>query len=94
MGGVQRAASVSGIIVANDRRKPHAMQCSQIKTRTQKITYYPKGGKIEPTTGHTIYFLDFMRMILVIFREMHNLHHLIKCLFYYEHLIRSKDDTE
>ncbi|PWQ94242.1 hypothetical protein [Leucothrix arctica] len=60
---------------------------------TQEITYFPKGGSIEPTEGQVIYFLDFMRMILVLFREVHNLHHLIKCLFYYEYLIRSKDES-
>lgn len=58
---------------------------------TQEITYYPGGGGIQQTVGQTIYFLDFMRMILVLFREMHNLHHLIKCFFNYEFLIRSKE---
>lgn len=57
---------------------------------TQEITYYPNGGGIKEPEGHTIYFLDFMRMILEIFREMHNLHHLIKSFFYYEFLIRNK----
>lgn len=57
---------------------------------TQEITYYPGGGGLQQTTGKTIYFLDFMRMMLVLFREMHNLHHLIKCLFYYEFIIRNK----
>lgn len=57
---------------------------------TQEITYYPNGGGIQKTDGHTIYFLDFMRMILILFREMHNMHQLIKCLFNYEFLIRNK----
>jgi len=54
---------------------------------TQIIEYFPEGGGIEPTRAHQIYFLDFMRMILVAFREMNNLHHLVKCLFFYEYLI-------
>ncbi|AGI82771.1 hypothetical protein G655_19275 [Pseudomonas aeruginosa B136-33] len=37
-----------------------------------------------------MYFLEFMRMLLVAFREMHYLHHVIKCLFYYEYIIRQK----
>jgi len=57
---------------------------------TQEITYYPGGGGIQQTPGETIYFLDFMRMILLLFREVHNLHHLIKCLFYYEYLVRNR----
>lgn len=60
---------------------------------SQEITYYPNGGNLQQTTGHTIYFLDFMRMILVLFREMHNLHHIIKALFYYEYFIRNKNAT-
>lgn len=61
---------------------------------TQLITYYPDGGGICQTAGDTIYFLDFMRMVLVLFREMHNLHHLIKILFYFEFLILEKDRQE
>lgn len=54
---------------------------------TQVIEYFPNGGGIEPTSAQQIYFLDFMRMILIAFREVNNLHHLVKCLFYYEYLI-------
>jgi hypothetical protein len=54
---------------------------------TQIIEYFPDGGRIQPTPAQQIYFLDFMRMILVTFREVNNLHHLVKCLFYYEYLI-------
>jgi hypothetical protein len=54
---------------------------------TQIIEYFPEGGGLRPTTGKQIYFLDFMRMLLEVFREMNNLHHLVKCLFYYEYLI-------
>ena len=54
---------------------------------TQIIEYFPDGGRIEPTPAQQIYFLDFMRMILVAFREVNNLHHLVKCLFYYEYLV-------
>ncbi|MCO6426510.1 hypothetical protein [Nitrosomonas communis] len=60
---------------------------------SQEIIYYPNGGNLHQTTGSTIYFLDFMRMILVLFREIHNLHHLIKSLFYYEYLIRNRTLT-
>lgn len=57
---------------------------------TQIIEYFPEGGRIQPTPAQQIYFLDFMRMILVVFREVNNLHHLVKCLFYYEYLILQK----
>jgi hypothetical protein len=55
---------------------------------SQVITYFPNGGGIEQSEGQEMHFLDFMRLILVLFREMHDLHHLIKCLFYYEYLAR------
>jgi len=57
---------------------------------TQKITYYPEGGGLEQAEPKTMYFLDFMRLLLSMFREMHQLHHLVKCLFYYEFLVRNR----
>ncbi len=55
---------------------------------SQVVTYFPIGGGIAQHAGETMHFLDFMRLILVLFREMNDLHHLIKCLFYYEYLAR------
>lgn len=57
---------------------------------SQVITYYPDKEGVRQERGESMYFLDFMRMILQIFREVHYLHHVIKSLFYYEYLIRSK----
>jgi hypothetical protein len=57
---------------------------------SQVITYYPDKEGVRQERGEVMYFLDFMRMILQLFREVHYLHHVIKFLFYYEHLIRSK----
>lgn len=57
---------------------------------SQVITYYPDKEGVRQERGEVMYFLDFMRMILQLFREVHYLHHVIKILFYYEHLIRSK----
>ncbi|KVX04592.1 hypothetical protein ASL22_03690 [Alcaligenes faecalis] len=57
---------------------------------TQVISYYPEGGRIQSDPPGEIYFIDFMRMILISFREVNNLHHLIKCLFYYDYLILKK----
>lgn len=55
---------------------------------SQVVTYFPNGGGIEQREGEKMHFLDFMRLVLVLFREVHDLHHLIKCLFYYEYLAR------
>lgn len=57
---------------------------------SQVITYFPDKEGVRQERDDSMYFLDFMRMILQLFREVHYLHHVIKILFYYEHLIRSK----
>lgn len=75
-------------VVDADVRNSIAHNNVQYDEISQIITYYPNGGGIKQTEGHVMHFLDFMRLILLLFREMHNLHHLIKCLFYYEYLAR------
>jgi len=59
---------------------------------TQIITYYPRKEGIKQDKKECIYFLDFMRKILISYREMHRIHHLIKALEYY-HLLIYKDDS-
>ncbi len=57
---------------------------------TQLVTYYPKKEGMAQDKGEMIYFLEFVRRLLVTYREMHRLHHLIKSLFYYYFLIMKK----
>lgn len=57
---------------------------------TQIITCYPSKEGLRQENKIEINFLSFMRMILIQFREMHYLHHLIKALYYYEYLVLSK----
>ncbi|MDA5312400.1 hypothetical protein ID101_17560 [Vibrio cholerae] len=57
---------------------------------SQIITYYPKKEGIKQEKAESIYFIDFMRKILISYREMHRLHQLIKCMFNYEYLMRKK----
>lgn len=54
---------------------------------TQAVTYYPEGGRLNAADGKSVSFLAFMRSLLLAFREMHNLHHVIKSLYYYKILI-------
>ena len=61
---------------------------------TQVITYFPNGGRLDKAQGKNLAFLDFMRLLLVAFREMHNLHHVIKSLFYYKYLIYDKQNVQ
>lgn len=57
---------------------------------SQKITYFPKKEGIKQEKAESIYFIDFMRNILISYREMHRMHQLIKCLFNYYYLIHQK----
>ena len=50
----------------------------------QVITYYPRKDGLEASGPRTMSFLEFMRRVLIAYREMHRLHHLIKALFYYQ----------
>ena len=54
---------------------------------SQTVTYYPEGGRLNAAEGKVVSFLAFMRSLLLAFREMHNLHHVIKSLYYYKILI-------
>lgn len=56
----------------------------------QVITYTPSGGRLAQGADEAISFLTFMRLLLVAFREMHNLHHVIKSLLYYKYLVHDK----
>ena len=48
---------------------------------SQKLTYFPRREGIKQEKSEEMYFLDFSRKILLAYREMHKLNHLIKCLF-------------
>jgi len=58
---------------------------------SQKITYYPRLEGMKQEKSEEMYFLEFMRRILVAYREMNRLHQLIKSLFYYHYLIQNKE---
>lgn len=59
---------------------------------SQVITYFPEKEGVRQERGEQMYFLDFMRMILQLFREVHYLHHVIKALFFYEYLVLGKKE--
>ena len=63
-------------------------------SNTQIVTYYPEGGRLAATEGKQTSFLLFIRSLLLAFREMHNLHHVIKSLLYYKILVRDRTTGE
>ena len=76
--------------INNQLRNSIAHVKAEYNDITQVITYYPKKEGIKQEKAETLYFIDFMRKILISYREMHRLHQLIKCMFNYEYLMRKK----
>jgi hypothetical protein len=56
----------------------------------QMITYFPRKEGLAQEKAETVSFLEFMRWFLLAYREMHQMHHLIKSLYYYRYLIQKK----
>lgn len=61
------------------------------KESTQIITYYPSKEGMGRFKSEDISFMEFLRKTLLLFREVHNLNHLIKATLYYCVLIIKKD---
>lgn len=71
-----------------EARNAIAHYATEYDEKTQIIQYFGQKGGLQQEHPQEMYFLEFMVMLLKAFREMHYLHHVIKCLFYYEYLIR------
>lgn len=76
--------------LSNTLRNAIAHYKTEYDDVTQRVTYYPKKEGMAQEKGEQIYFLEFVRRLLVAYREMHRLHHLIKALFYYHFLVMKK----
>lgn len=50
---------------------------------SQLIKYYPTNEGMNRELYNELYFLEFMRKTLLLFREVHNLNHIIKALLYF-----------
>ncbi|PJK27859.1 hypothetical protein CVT23_20525 [Minwuia thermotolerans] len=60
---------------------------------SQKIIYYPRKEGMRQDKSEEIHFLEFMRRVLIAYREMNRLHQLIKSLFYYHYLIHVAENA-
>jgi hypothetical protein len=70
----------------NQLRNAIAHHKTEYDEVTQVVTFYPKREGMRQEKGETISFLDFLRQLLIAYRELHRLHQLIKCLFNYLYL--------
>ncbi|ODR97236.1 hypothetical protein AUC70_13370 [Methyloceanibacter stevinii] len=70
--------------IAHDNRLRNAIAHNKIEYDevAQTITYYPKMEGMEREAKSEIQLIDYMRRMLALFREIHRLHHLMKCLNY------------
>lgn len=78
--------------LSNKLRNAIAHYKTEYDDITQIVTYYAKKEGMAQEKGEDIYFLEFVRRLLITYREMHRLHHLIKALFYYYFLIMKRAD--
>ncbi|WP_275356417.1 hypothetical protein [Methylophilus sp. YYY-1] len=77
-------------VADNQLRNSIAHYKAEYDDITQLITYFPRKEGIKQEKSEQMYFIDFMRKILISYREMHRLHQLIKCLFNYYFFIYKK----
>ena len=73
-------------IADNQLRNSIAHYKAEYDEITQLLNYFPKKEGMKQEKSEQMYFLDFCRKILLSFREMHKLNHLIKCLYVYYYL--------
>lgn len=73
---------IDQIALDNELRNAIAHNKIDYDEITQVITYYPKLEGMEREKRLEIQLLDYMWRMLVLFRQVHRLHHLVKCLNY------------
>lgn len=77
---------VNADAIDNRLRNSIAHYKAEYNEITQELVYYPKHEGLEQATAIRMHFLDFSRKLLEVFRELHRLNHLTKCLFVYYYL--------
>ncbi len=77
---------VNADAIDNRLRNSIAHYKAEYNEITQELIYYPKQEGLQQTTAIRMHFLDFSRKLLEVFRELHRLNHLTKCLFVYYYL--------
>lgn len=76
----------------SDARNAIAHYTAEYNPVSQIITYYPNKEGVKQEQGVEMYFLEFMRMLLKLFRDVHYLHHVIKMMFYHKYLVIDKNN--
>ncbi|MEO0797522.1 MAG: hypothetical protein AAFX93_20425 [Verrucomicrobiota bacterium] len=74
--------AVDPLALDNELRNAIAHNKIDYDELSQTITYFPKLEGMEREQRREIQLLDYMHRLLALFREVHRLHHLVKCLNY------------
>jgi len=74
--------TIDALALDNELRNAIAHNKVDYNDVTQVITYYPKLEGMEREKKSEIQLLEYMHRLLALFREMHRLHHLVKCINY------------
>jgi hypothetical protein len=76
--------------VSNRLRNAIAHNKAEYDEINQVVTYFPSREGMEQAAAETVSFLGFLRWVLLSYREMRRMHHLVKALYYYRYLIQKK----
>jgi hypothetical protein len=63
----------------------------EYKASNQLVTFYPAKEGMNRDKCHSLYFIEFMRKMLLLFREVHSVNHVIKSLMFFRIFIIKKD---
>lgn len=77
-------------VIDNQLRNSVAHYKTEYDEISQVITYFPRREGMKQEKQERMYFLDFMRKILLSYREMHAMHQLIKCIYNYYFFLYEK----
>jgi hypothetical protein len=77
--------------VDNKLRNAIAHYKYEYKESNQLVTFYPAKEGMARKKHHSIYFIGFMRKILLLFREVHSVNHIIKSLLFFRIFILERN---
>ena len=80
--------SLENAATDNQLRNSIAHYKTEYDDVSQVVTYFPRREGMEEERSETMQFIEFMRRVLLAYREMHRMHHLIKAILYYPLLMR------
>ncbi len=82
---------INTLAINNKLRNAIAHYKYEYKASNQLITFFPSKEGMSRERYHSISFIEFMRSILILFREVHSMNHIIKTLLFFRILVLKKN---